>query len=60
MTGEQKSIDALRNLPDEITHWKRNGSPQRFGDIHLDLKDETELAYVNGNTTILGYIRKNQ
>ena len=22
------------------------------------MKDETELAYVNGNTTILGYIRK--
>ena len=29
-----------------------------LADIQLDLKDETELAYVNGNTTMLGYIRK--
>ncbi len=59
MTGEQKSIDALRNLP-------LMKSPLGDGmillkdlaDIQLDLADETELAYVNGNTTMLGYIRK--
>ena len=59
MTGEQKSIDALRNLP-LMKSPIGNGMVllRDFTDIHLDLKDETELAYVNGNTTILGYIRK--
>ena len=59
MMGEQKSIEALRNLP-------LLKSPigegmillKDLADIHLDLEDETELAYVNGNTTMLGYIRK--
>ena len=59
MMGEQKSLEALRNLP-------LLKSPMGEGmillkdlaDIQLDLEDETELAYVNGNTTILGYIRK--
>ena len=59
MTGEQKSIDALRNLP-LMKSPIGNGMVllRDLADIHLDLKDETELAYVNGNTTILGYIRK--
>ena len=59
MTGEQKSIDALRQLP-LMKSPIGNGMVllRDLADIQLDLKDETELAYVNGNTTMLGYIRK--
>ena len=59
MTGEQKSIDALRNLP-LMKSPIGNGMVllRDLADIQIDLKDETELAYVNGNTTMLGYIRK--
>ena len=59
MTGEQKSIAALRGLP-LMKSPIGNGMVllRDLADIHLDLKDETELAYVNGNTTILGYVRK--
>ena len=59
MIGEQKSMEALRNLPllksplgDGMILLKD------LADIQLDLEDETELAYVNGNTTMIGYIRK--
>ena len=59
MTGEQKNIEALRNLPLLKSPLGEGMILLRdLADIHLDLKDETELAYVNGNTTMLGYIRK--
>ena len=59
MTGEQDSTDSLRKLP-LMKSPIGNGMIllRDIADVYLDLKDETELAYVNGNTTILGYIRK--
>ncbi len=59
MMGEQQSIDALRNLPLMKSPIGEGMILLRdLADIHLDLEDETEMAYVNGNTTMLGYIRK--
>lgn len=59
MTGEQDNTDSLRKLP-LMKSPIGNGMIllRDIADVYVDLKDETELAYVNGNTTILGYIRK--
>ena len=58
MTGEQKSIDALRQLPLMKSPIGNGMVLPRSRRYSTRSKDETELAYVNGNTTMLGYIRK--
>ena len=49
MTGEQKSIDALRQLPLMKSPLKRHGFTSRSRRYSARSKDETELAYVNAH-----------
>ena len=59
LLGEQKDIAALKSLA--LIKSPISGSLVTLGDIadiQIDLETQTEIALVNGKTSILGYLRK--
>ena len=59
LLGEQKDIHALKSLA--LMRSPLNDSLVSLGDIadvSIDLEEQTEIALVNGKTTMLGYLRK--